>query len=38
MRWEECAKRDIERVGGEWRRTSKDRSLRLGIENAVRDK
>ena len=23
MRWEDCAKRDLERVGGEWRTTAK---------------
>ena len=31
-------KRDLERVGGEWRTTAKDRrSWRLLIENAVRE-
>ena len=31
-------KRDLERVGGEWRTTAKDRrSWRLAIENTVRE-
>ena len=39
MRWEDCVKRGLERVGGEWRRTAKDRrSWRLVIEDAVREK
>ena len=39
MRWEDCVKRDIESVGGEWRTTAKyRRSWRLVIENAVREK
>ena len=39
MRWEDCVKRDMERVGGELRRTTKDRrSWRLLIENVVREK
>ena len=25
MRWEDCVKRDLERVGGEWRIAAKDR-------------
>ncbi|KAK2191715.1 hypothetical protein NP493_47g03031 [Ridgeia piscesae] len=25
MRWEDCVKRDLERVGGEWRTTAKDK-------------
>ena len=33
-----CVKRDLERVGGEWRTTAKDRrSWRLVIENAVKE-
>ena len=24
MRWEDCVKRDLERVGGEWRTTAED--------------
>ena len=39
MQWESCVKRDLERVGGEWRTTAKDRrSWRLLIENAVSEK
>ena len=38
MRWEDCVKRDLERVGGEWRTTAEDRSRRLLIENIVREK
>ena len=39
IRWEDCVKRDLERVGGEWRTTAKDRrSWRLVMENAVRRK
>ena len=35
---ENCAKRDLERVRGEWRTTAKDRrSWRLLIENVVRE-
>ena len=26
MRWEDCVKRDLERVGGEWRTTAKYRT------------
>ena len=26
MRWEDCVKRDLEKVGGEWRTTAIDRS------------
>ena len=38
MRWEDCVKRDLERMGGEWRTTAKDRrSWRMVIENAVRE-
>ena len=36
MRWEDCVKGDLERVGGEWRTTGKDRSWRLLIEDIVR--
>ena len=25
MRWEDCVKRDLERVGGEWRTTAKQK-------------
>ena len=36
MRREDCVKRDLERVGGEWRTTAKDKwSWRLVIENAA---
>ena len=36
MQWEACVKRDLERVGGEWRTTAKDRrSRRLLIENVT---
>ena len=39
MRWEDWVKRDLERVGGEWRTTAKDRrSWRLVTENVVREK
>ena len=38
MQWEDCVKRDLERVGGEWRTTAEDRSWRLLIENVVREK
>ena len=38
MRREDGVKRDLERVGGEWRTTAKDRSWRLLVENAVREK
>ena len=39
MRREDCVKRDLEIVGGEWRTTAKDRSnWRLFIENVVREK
>jgi len=35
---EDCVKRDLERVGGEWRTTAKDRSSwRLLIENTVKE-
>jgi len=35
----DCVMRDLERVGGEWRTTAKDRrSWRLLIKNAVREK
>ena len=38
MRWEDCVKRDLERVGGEYRTTAKDRrSWRLVIEDVVRE-
>ena len=36
---EDCSERDLERVGGEWRITAKDRrSCRLVIEYEVREK
>ena len=36
MGWEDRAKRDLERVGGEWRTTAKDRrSWRLLTENTM---
>ena len=39
MRWEDCVKRDLERMGGQRSTTAKDRrSCRLLIENAVREK
>ena len=39
MRWENCVKRNLETVGGNWRITAKDtRSWRLSIENAAREK
>ena len=39
MQWEDWVKRDLERVGGEWRTTARDRrSWRLLIKNAVREK
>jgi len=38
MLWEDCFKRDLERLGGEWKTTAKDRSWRLLTENAVRAK
>ena len=39
MRWEDCIKRDLERVGGKWRTTEKDRrSWRMLIKDAVREK
>ena len=39
MRWEDCVKRDLETVEGEWRTTTKDRlSWRLLIENVAREK
>ena len=38
MRWEDCVKIDLERVGGEWRTTAEDRrSRRLVMENVVRE-
>ena len=38
MLWEDCVKRDLERVGGEWRSIAKYiRSWRLVKENAVRE-
>ena len=38
MRWEDCVKRELERVGEEWRTTAKDRrSWRLVKENVVRE-
>ena len=37
MRWEDYVKRDLGRVGGEWRTTAKDRSWRQLIENIVRE-
>ena len=36
MRWEDCVKRDLERVGGEWRTTAKDDSCRILLENTER--
>ena len=34
MRWEDCVNRGVERVGGEWRTTAKDRrSWRMLVEN-----
>ena len=37
MQWEDSIKRDLEREGGEWRTTAKDRKkLRLLIENILR--
>ena len=39
MGWEDSIKRDLGRVGGEWRTTAEDRSSwRLLIENVVREK
>ena len=39
IRWGDCVKRGLERVGGEWRTTAKNRrSWRLGIEKVVRKK
>ena len=39
MRWEDCVKRDLESVGGEWRTTAKDRRiLRMLIKNSVRER
>ena len=38
MRWEDCVKRDLERVKSEWRTTAKYRSRTLLIQNAVREK
>ena len=38
MRWEDCVKRELERVGGKWRATAIDRSWRLMIANAVRER
>ena len=39
MRWEDCVKKDLERVGGEWRTTAKDRrSWSLLIQNEVTEK
>ena len=36
---EDCVKRDLEKLGGEWRTTAKDRrSWRLVMENSVREK
>ena len=35
---EDCVKRDLERVGGEWRTAAKDRSWRLLIEAIVRER
>ena len=38
MRWEDWVKRDLERVGGEWRTTAKHRRRwRPLIENALRE-
>ena len=38
-RWEDCFKRDLERVRGEWRKRAKDRrSWRLLITKVVREK
>ena len=36
MRWEDCVKRDLERVGGVWRTTAPDGRWRLVIENTER--
>ena len=30
MRWEDCVKRGLERVGGEWRTTAKERKVKRG--------
>jgi len=38
MRWEDCVKKETERLGGEWRTTAKYRSWRLLIHNVVREK
>ena len=39
MRWEDCVKRDLERVGDEWSTTAKDiGTWRLLIEDTVREK
>ena len=35
---EDCVKRDLERVGGEWRTTATDRSWRLVREIVVRER
>ena len=37
MRWEDCVKRDLERMGGEWRTTVKGESCKLLIENVMRE-
>jgi len=37
MRWEDCVKRDLGRMGGGWRTAAKDRGWRLVIENTVRE-
>ena len=36
MRWEDCVRRDLGRVGGEWRTTATDKSWKLLIENLER--
>jgi len=38
MRLEDCVKRDLGRVDGEWRTTATNRSWRLLIQNAVGEK
>ena len=37
MRWEDCVKRGLERVGGEWRTTAKDGIKRQQMETVDRE-
>ena len=37
-RWEDCVKRDLERVGGEWRTANEKMNRILLTENVVREK